>query len=99
MSDIGHLGCKTRKTPIDVNVKLAQDDGELIDDHLQYKHIIGKLLYLTITKPNLCYAVNLLSKFLAKLRIPHLQIVVHVLQYIKNTVGQVFFILFQFHYN
>ena len=99
MSDIGHLGCKTRKTPIDVNVKLAQDDGELIDDHLQYKHIIGKLLYLTITKPNLCYAVNLLSKFLAKLRIAHLQIVVHLLQYIKNIVGQVFFIFSQFHYN
>ena len=32
--ETGHLGCKTRKTPMDVNVKLAQDDGELLDDPL-----------------------------------------------------------------
>ena len=32
--EIGHLRCKTRKTPRDVNVKLAQDDGELLDDPL-----------------------------------------------------------------
>ncbi|RVX19850.1 Retrovirus-related Pol polyprotein from transposon RE1 [Vitis vinifera] len=71
-----------------VNVKLAQEDGKLLDYTLQYRPIIGKLLYLTITRPDLCYAMNHLSQFLAKPRVPHLQVVVHVLQYIKNTIGQ-----------
>ena len=73
---------------MDVNVKLAQDDRELLDDPLQYRRIIGKLLYLTITRPDLCYVVNRLSQFLAKSRVLYSQVVVHVLQYIKNTFGQ-----------
>ena len=77
---------------MDVNVKLAQDDRELLDDPLQYRRIIGKLLYLTITRPDLCYVVNRLSQFLAKSRVLYSQVVVHVLQYIKNTFGQGLFL-------
>ncbi|XP_024026531.1 uncharacterized protein LOC112093074 [Morus notabilis] len=88
LSDSGYLGCKTRKTPMDPNVKLSQDEGELLDDPSQYRRIIGKLLYLTITRPDLSYSVNKLSQFLAQPRAPHLKAVQRVLQYVKAIVGQ-----------
>ena len=88
LSDTGYLGCKTRKTPMDPNVKFSQDEGDLLDDPSMYRRMIGKLLYLTITRPDLSFSVNRLSQFLAKPRIPHLQAGYHVLQYVEATVGQ-----------
>ena len=44
MSNTGHFGCKTRKTPMDPNVKLSQDEGKLLTDPFQYRMLIGKLL-------------------------------------------------------
>ena len=79
MSDTGYLGCKTRKTPMDPNVKFSQDEGDLLDDPSMYRRMIGKLLYLTITRPDLSFSANRLSKLLAKPRIPHLQAAYHVL--------------------
>lgn len=85
-SDTGYLGCKTRKTPMDPNVKLSQ--GVLLDDPSLHRRMIGKLLYLTITRPDLSYSVNYLSQFLAKPRDHHLQAAYRVLQYVKTTAGQ-----------
>ncbi|KAL5558567.1 hypothetical protein UlMin_034778 [Ulmus minor] len=70
------------------NLKLSQEDGELFDDPSLYRRLIGKLLYLTITRPDLSYAVNRLSQFLAKPRIPHYKAVQRVLHYLKATPGQ-----------
>ena len=53
LSDTGYLGCKMRNTPMDPIVKLTQDDGELLEDPSQYRRLIGGLLYLTITRPDL----------------------------------------------
>ena len=61
LSYIGYLGCKTRKIPMDPNVKLSQDEGELLDDPTHYRRLIGRLLYLTITKPDLSFSMNHLS--------------------------------------
>ena len=56
------------------NLRLSQDDGELFDDPSLYRRLIGKLLYLTIIRPDLSYAVNRLSQFLAKPRIPYYKV-------------------------
>ena len=88
LSDTRHLGCKPATIPMDPNLKLSQDDGDLIEDPTSYRRLIGKLLYLTITRPDLSYSVNRLSQFLAASRKPHLQVVFHILQYIKRTLGQ-----------
>ena len=76
---------------MDPNLKLSQDDGDLIEDPTSYRRLIGKLLYLTITSPDLSYYVNCLSQFLAAPRKPHLQAVFRILQYIKRTPSQVLF--------
>ncbi|XP_075473941.1 uncharacterized protein LOC142504998 [Primulina tabacum] len=88
LTEAGLLGCKPRTTPLDANLKLNNEDGDLLDDPSVYRKLMGKLLYLTITRPDLAYSVNKLSQFVSKPRHSHLQAVYSVLKYVKRTVGQ-----------
>ena len=73
LSDIGFLSCKAVSTPMEANLKLSQDDSELIEDTSLYRRMIGKLIYLTITRPDSSYPVNRLNQFLAKPRLQHIK--------------------------
>ncbi|PWA89235.1 Cysteine-rich RLK (receptor-like protein kinase) 8 [Artemisia annua] len=59
----GLLDVKPSSTPFDPLIKLNHDDGDLIDDPSQYRALVGKLLYLTITIPDISYAAQTLSQF------------------------------------
>ncbi|KAL5569024.1 hypothetical protein UlMin_025599 [Ulmus minor] len=85
---MGYLGCKASSTPIKANLKLSKDDGELLEDPTMYRGMIGKLLYLTITRPDLSYSINRLRQFLAEPRRPHLIAAQRVLQYLMGSLGQ-----------
>ena len=92
LADTGYLGCKPAVTPMEPNLKLSQDEGDLLPDASLYRRLIGKLLYLTITRPDLSYAVNRLSQFLSQPRLPQFKAVQRVLQYVKGTPGQGLFL-------
>ena len=64
LSRFGMTGCKPITTPLEVNGKLTQDGGELIDDVTMYRSMVGSLIYMTITRPDLSYAVGLVSQFM-----------------------------------
>lgn len=57
-------------------------------DPTQYIRLVGRLLYLTITRPCLSYSVNCVTQFMDKPRESRLQVVHRILQYIKATPGQ-----------
>lgn len=87
VTEAGLLGCKPRTTPMDVNLKLSHEDGELLPDASCYRRLIGRLLYLTITRPDLTYAINKLSQYVFMRRVPHMEVATNVLKYI-NGAGQ-----------
>jgi hypothetical protein len=80
------LECKSMNTPMEATLKLLVDSSsELINAKL-YRQIIGSLMYLTNTRPNICFAVNTLSKFLVEPRHVHLVAAKHVMRYLKGTL-------------
>jgi len=85
-SEYGMTGCKPISIPLEQNVKLSADEGELVEDTTMYKHIVGSLIYMTITRPDLSYAVGVVSQFMQTPRKPHLDAVRCVLRYIKHTL-------------
>ena len=86
------IGCKPTRTPMEQQLKLSKGDGELVKDVGQFRRLIGKLMYLTLSKPDITYAMHRLCQFLAQLRVPHMRVAARILQYIKGTLGQrVFF--------
>lgn len=67
------------------NLVLTQSDGDLLNDPSSYRRLVGRLIYMTITRPDLVYAVHVLSQFMDKPCIPHLEVAYRVLKYLKHT--------------
>ncbi|XP_052181063.1 uncharacterized mitochondrial protein AtMg00810-like [Diospyros lotus] len=88
LEDTGFLGCKPVHLPMVHNLKLSMHDGELLEDPSIYRRLIGQLLYLTISRPDITFTVHKLSQFVSHPRKPHLDVVHHLLQYLKSTPGQ-----------
>ena len=54
---------------------------------IQYRQIIGSLMYLSNTRPEICFAVNTLSQYLVQSRRVHLATAKHVMRYLKGTIN------------
>jgi hypothetical protein len=77
---------KSMITPMETKLNLMVDTSlELIDATL-YRHIIGSLMYLTNTRPNIYFSMNTLSQFLVEPRHVHLVVAKHVMRYLKGTL-------------
>lgn len=68
---------------MDTNLKINCEEGELLSDPSMYQKSSVKLLYLTITRPDLAYSVNKLSQFVANPSDTHLQAVYSALKHVK----------------
>jgi hypothetical protein len=77
-------GCKPISIPLEQNVKLSADEGNLVEDTTMYRRIVGSLIYMTITRPNLSYAVGVVSQFMQTPRKAHLDTMRRILMYIKH---------------
>ena len=79
---------KAAKTPLPANMKLMIDKGELYADPEHYRKIVGKLNFLSHTRPDLSFSVQTLSQFMHQPRMHHVQALNHVLRYVSHTMGQ-----------
>uniref|UniRef100_A0A2N9F8W6 Integrase catalytic domain-containing protein n=1 Tax=Fagus sylvatica TaxID=28930 RepID=A0A2N9F8W6_FAGSY len=88
LTDSGMLGSKPVATPMEQNLKLSASDGIFLSDPSVYRRLVGRLLYLTVTRPDISYSVQKLSQFMSKPTTLHLTAAHRVIRYIKGTPGQ-----------
>jgi histone deacetylase 1/2 len=85
----GMLKCKTSTTPMSTTNKIIAVDGELLfsTDATMYRSIVGGLQYLTITRPDISFAVNRVCQYLHAPRDTHWSAVKRILRYVRLTVS------------
>ena len=83
LEETGLLGSKPVETPMDPNVKLYDDQGELLSNPERYRHLVGKLNYLTIARSDISFTVSVLSQFMKDPRLPHWEVVIRIVRYLK----------------
>lgn len=88
------LGSKPVDTPLDANVKIQAKEGEPVDRE-RYQRLVGKLIYLSHTRPDIAYAVSLVSQYMHYPYTSHMDAVIRILRYLKQAPGKG--ILFQRH--
>ncbi|XP_068661644.1 uncharacterized protein [Aristolochia californica] len=88
LDDTGYWACKPTTVPMDPKLHLTATEGDLLPDITHYRRFVGKLLYLTLSRPDITFAVHKLTQFAAQPRLPHLKVVHHLLRYLKNSPGQ-----------
>ena len=88
LKETGCLGCKPEKTPVESNPPFWDTTSTLFDDVGRYHRLIGKLIYLTVTRPDISHAAGLLSQFMSEPRLVHWNGAQRVLAYIKGSPGR-----------
>ncbi|KAD0533627.1 hypothetical protein E3N88_31441 [Mikania micrantha] len=86
LSRAGLLDCKPIHTPLATNETLSST-GVPFFDVTSYRSLVGALQYLTITRPDIAYAVNQVSQFLQSPTTNHFQHVKCILRYIEGTIS------------
>jgi hypothetical protein len=87
LSDTGMLGCRAASTPIDQNHKLCAHAGDTVDRE-SYQKLVGRLIYLCHTRPDISYAVSVVSRYMHDPRSQHLEAVYRILRYLKGNPGK-----------
>jgi hypothetical protein len=76
---------RTAETPMELNVYLTPTDGEPLEDPTRYCHIVGSLVYLGVTRPDISYSVHILSQLVSAPTQIHYSHLLRVLRYLRGT--------------
>lgn len=87
LKDTGLLAAKPVTFPIEQNHRLALDKSDYMREVPAYRQLVGRLIYLSNTRPDLSYAIHILSQFMHKPRSAHWEAALRVLHYLKGTIG------------
>lgn len=88
LDECGLLASKPATTPMTKGTRLNAQDGTPLPDPGAYRRLIGKLLYLTTTRPDISFSVQQLSQYMGHPTNLHHDAAIHVLRYIKSSPAQ-----------
>ena len=88
LAKTGKIGCKPVSTLMDPNHKLGEAKEEPMMDKRMYQKLVGRLIYLAHTRPDIAYSMSVINQFMHDPREPHLQAAYRVLHYLKGNLGK-----------
>ena len=83
--EIGNSACKLVDTLIEINHGLSIYPNQIPTNKQRYQRLVGKLIYLTHTRPDLSYAVSVVSQFIHDPSDRHMNVVNRILAYLKSS--------------
>ncbi|KAM2056264.1 hypothetical protein ACFX16_029094 [Malus domestica] len=86
LKKFGMLECKLISTPMEPNAKMCAHEGKDLEDATMYRQLVGSLVYLTLTRPDISYAVGVMGRYMQNPKKPHLEAVRRILRYVKSTI-------------
>jgi len=69
------LECKPISTPMEPNCKMSAHEGKDLEDTMMYRQLVGSLIYLTLTRPDITYVVGVMSRYIQNPKKSHLEAV------------------------
>uniref|UniRef100_A0A2N9HMZ1 Integrase catalytic domain-containing protein n=1 Tax=Fagus sylvatica TaxID=28930 RepID=A0A2N9HMZ1_FAGSY len=87
ISQAGITDNKIVDTPIEYNNRLNTHDGEPLPDATLYRQLVGSLVYLTVTRPDISYAVHIVSQFMAAPRSFHYAAILQILRKKQSVIA------------
>ena len=81
----GITDSRTAATPMDIHLQLRPTDVTPLEDPARYRHIVGSLVYLTVTRPDIAHVVHILSQFVRAPTSVHFGHLLRVLRYLRGT--------------
>ncbi|XP_042445550.1 secreted RxLR effector protein 161-like [Zingiber officinale] len=67
------------------NIRICAYEGKSLEDATMYQQLVGSLIYLTLTRPDISYAVSVISRYMQNPKKPHLEAARRILRYVKST--------------
>ena len=86
LTETSMLGCKPSDTPIRAR-KRTKSDGKPVDRE-RYQRLVGRLICLSHTRPNIAFAVSVVSQYMHSPKESHLEVVYKILRYLKGSLGR-----------
>ncbi|KAL0408876.1 UNVERIFIED_CONTAM: Retrovirus-related Pol polyprotein from transposon RE2 [Sesamum radiatum] len=90
VKDAGFLHGKSASTPFPLGLKLSGDCGAVIPNPDAYRRLVGRLLYLGFTRPDISHSVQQLSQYLHKPCEAHWKAALHIVRYLKGAISGIF---------
>ncbi|KAK3022579.1 hypothetical protein RJ639_047557 [Escallonia herrerae] len=84
LAETGKVRAKPCNTLMNPSVHLTKDDIDRLDDPEKCRRLVGKLNYLTVTCPDIAYAVSIVSQFMSELPVKHWAALKQILCYLKG---------------
>lgn len=88
LQQAGLTDSKTASTPLKLNQKLYASVSTPLSDSTRYRQVVGSLVYLTITRPDIAYPVQVVGQFVSAPTSLHRAVVLCILRYLQGTMNQ-----------